>query len=165
MISVGEKIELKVYVNHDDFVSDIQTPSQSWFLLCFLHELLSSTSYSLCSGVNEHYFFAIIDWLITRNRLTWQYKLSNADSQTTYTNSWRPRAGHCTNGRSIRIGTRVKVSHLVASLPTGRQQVVFAWLVPICQQVWNNLSTVVTTLLILSYLLQGCSNKSDTVMI
>ena len=33
--------------------------------------------------------------------------------------------------------TRVKISHLVASLPTSRQQVVFALLVPSCQQVWN----------------------------
>jgi hypothetical protein len=37
-----EKIELKVYVKQHDFVSDIQTPSRSWFLLCFLHELLMS---------------------------------------------------------------------------------------------------------------------------
>jgi hypothetical protein len=34
--------ELKVYVNQHDFVSDIQTPSRSWFRLCFLHELLMS---------------------------------------------------------------------------------------------------------------------------
>jgi hypothetical protein len=45
------------------------------------------------------------------------------------------------------------------------QQVVFALLVPSCQQVWNNVLTIVTTLLILSEFLQGCSNKSDTVMI
>ena len=45
------------------------------------------------------------------------------------------------------------------------KQVVFALLVPSCQQVWNNVLTIVTTLLILSELLQGCSNKSDTVMI
>jgi hypothetical protein len=36
----GEKIKLKVYVNQHDSVSDIQTPSRSWFLLCFLHRLL-----------------------------------------------------------------------------------------------------------------------------
>jgi hypothetical protein len=48
---------------------------------------------------------------------------------------------------------------------TNCQQVVFALLVPSCQQVWNNLLTVVTSLLILSDLLQGCSNKSNTVMI
>jgi hypothetical protein len=34
--------ELKVYVNQRDSVSDIQTHSRSWFLLCFLHELLMS---------------------------------------------------------------------------------------------------------------------------
>ena len=32
-----------------------------------------------------------------------------------------------------------KISRLIASLPTSRQQVVFALLVPSCQQVWNNL--------------------------
>ena len=37
--------------------------------------------------------------------------------------------------------THVKISHLVASLPTSRQQVVFALLVPSCQQVWNKLLT------------------------
>jgi hypothetical protein len=35
--------------------------------------------------------------------------------------------------------THVKISHLVASLPTSRQQDVFALLVTSCQQVWNNL--------------------------
>jgi hypothetical protein len=39
-----EKIELKVYVNQHDSVSDIQTPSQSWFRLCFLHELSMSVT-------------------------------------------------------------------------------------------------------------------------
>ena len=38
--------------------------------------------------------------------------------------------------------THVKISHLVASLPTNRQQVVFALLVPSCQQVWNKLLTI-----------------------
>jgi hypothetical protein len=55
------------------------------------------------------------------------------------------------------------ISHLVTSLPTSRQQDVFALLVPSCQQAVN--MHLVTTLLILSDLLQGCSNKSDTVMI
>jgi hypothetical protein len=31
-------------------------------------------------------------------------------------------------------GTHAKISHLVTSLPTSRQQVVFALLVPSCQQ-------------------------------
>ena len=38
-------------------------------------------------------------------------------------------------------GTHAKISHLVASLPTSRQQVVFALLVPSCQQIWNKLLT------------------------
>jgi hypothetical protein len=40
------------------------------------------------------------------------------------------------NGNYLLNYTR-KISHLVASLPTSRQQVVFAQLVPSCQQVWN----------------------------
>ena len=44
------------------------------------------------------------------------------------------------------------------SLQTSRQQVVFARLVTSCQQ-------LATTLLILSDLLQGCSNKAVTIMI
>ena len=54
------------------------------------------------------------------------------------------------------VCTRVKISHLVTSLPTSRQEVVFALLVPSCQQVWNKL---------LTDLLQGCFNKSDKVTI
>ena len=42
--------------------------------------------------------------------------------------------------------THAKISHLVASLPTSRQQVVFALLVPICQQVWNKLLTTCNNL-------------------
>ena len=37
--------------------------------------------------------------------------------------------------------THVKMSQLVASLQTSRQQVVFARLVTSCQQVWNKLLT------------------------
>jgi hypothetical protein len=43
--------------------------------------------------------------------------------------------------------TRVKIARLVASLPTSRQQVVFALLVPNCQQVWNKLLTICNKLL------------------
>jgi hypothetical protein len=39
--------------------------------------------------------------------------------------------------------THGKISHLVASLPTSRQQVVFAMLVPSCQQVCNNLVDII----------------------
>jgi hypothetical protein len=35
--------------------------------------------------------------------------------------------------------THAKISHLVASLPTSRQQVVFALFVSSCQQAWNKL--------------------------
>jgi hypothetical protein len=70
----------------------------------------------------------------------------------------------CEQATLMQAFTRKHLTSLV-SLPTSRQQVVFALLVPCCQQVWNNLLTVVTTLLIFSNLLQGCSNKSDTVMI
>ena len=42
--------------------------------------------------------------------------------------------------------TRVKISHLVASLLTSRQQVVFALLVPSCQHVWNKLLTTCNNL-------------------
>ena len=37
--------------------------------------------------------------------------------------------------------TQVKISQLVATLQTSHQQVVFAWLVTSCQQVWNKLLT------------------------
>ena len=42
--------------------------------------------------------------------------------------------------------THVKISHLVTSLPTSRQQVVFALLVPSCQQVWNKVLTTCNNL-------------------
>jgi hypothetical protein len=49
----------------------------------------------------------------------------------------------CTKIISDQINDRIIsfISHLVASLPTSRQQVVFALLVPSCQQVWNKLLT------------------------
>ena len=42
--------------------------------------------------------------------------------------------------------THVKISQLVASLQTSRQQVVFARLVTSCQQVWNKLLTTFNNL-------------------
>jgi hypothetical protein len=42
---------------------------------------------------------------------------------------------------TITRATHVKISHLVASLPTSSQQVVFGLLVPSCQQVWKKLLT------------------------
>ena len=38
--------------------------------------------------------------------------------------------------------THVNISHCVASLPTSHQQVLFALLVPSCQQIWNKLLTI-----------------------
>ncbi len=40
---------------------------------------------------------------------------------------------------NIHTCTHAKISQLVASLPTSRHQVVFALLVPCCQQAWINL--------------------------
>ena len=48
---------------------------------------------------------------------------------------------------SVHVYTRVKISNLVASLPTSRQQVVFTLLVPSCQQVSNKLLTTCNNLL------------------
>jgi hypothetical protein len=56
--------------------------------------------------------------------------------------------------------TRVKISHLVASLPTSCGHM------HCLSQVVNKFGTkLLTTLLILSDFSQGCSNKSDTVML
>jgi hypothetical protein len=52
--------------------------------------------------------------------------------------------------RDLYACTRAKISHLVTSLSTSRQQVVFALLVPSCQQVWKKLLTT-------------CSNLVDTI--
>ena len=41
---LGEKIERKVYVNQQNFVSDIQLLIKHVFLLSFLHELLMFTN-------------------------------------------------------------------------------------------------------------------------
>jgi hypothetical protein len=52
-----------------------------------------------------------------------------------------------TNIERIRFSfTHVNILHLVTSLPTSRQQVVFALLVPSCQQVWNKLLTTCNNL-------------------
>jgi hypothetical protein len=56
----------------------------------------------------------------------------------------------CTNIERIRFSfTHVKISHPVTSLPTSRQQVVFALLVPIFQQVWNKLLTTCNNLIVI----------------
>jgi hypothetical protein len=70
------------------------------------------------------------------------------------------------HSRVISLCTRVKLSHLAASFATSCQQVVLALLVPSCQQVWNKpVTTCNNLILVLTDLLQGCSNRSDTVTI
>ena len=62
--------------------------------------------------------------------------------------------------------THVKISQLVASLQTSRQQAVFALLVTGCQQVWNKLLTTCSKLVdIVRLVIQGCSNRAVTIMI
>ena len=82
--------------------------------------------------------------------------------------------------------TRVKSSHLVTSLPTSCQQVVFVLLVPSCQQVWNKLWTTCNNLvdiirlvarlfwqvrymrvdnLVTSLLYHGCNKLVNTVFV
>ena len=62
----------------------------------------------------------------------------------------------------------VKISQLVASLQTSRQQVVFALLVTSCQQVWNKLLTTCNNLvdivrLVTRLFQQGCYNHDITI--
>jgi hypothetical protein len=58
-----------VYVNQHDFVSNIQTPSRSWFLLCFPHELLMSS----ISNVIKQYF-TLCRRFTSNNDGSWQFK-------------------------------------------------------------------------------------------
>ena len=66
--------------------------------------------------------------------------------------------------------THVKISQLVASLQTSRQQVVFARLVTSCQQVWNKLLTTCNNLvdivrLVTRLFQQGCLNHDITILL
>ena len=66
--------------------------------------------------------------------------------------------------------THVKISQLVASLQTSRQQVVFARLVTSCQQVWNKLLTTCNNLvdiirLVTRLFQQGCYNHDITILL
>jgi hypothetical protein len=107
-----------------------------------------------------HQLHILIDFVIdyTRKNLTSCSKSANKPSTSCVrtacpklSTSMEQVVNSCNNlAGIIRLVVR---SHLVASLPTSRQQVVFALLVPSCQQVWNKLLTVVTTLLVLSDLL------------
>jgi hypothetical protein len=55
------------------------------------------------------------------------------------------------------------ISHLVASLPTTRQQIVFALLVPSCQQVWNKLLTTCNNLVDIIRLVARLFNLVDII--
>ena len=71
---------------------------------------------------------------------------------------------------SLLTTTHVKISQLVASLETSRQQVVFARLVTSCQQVWNKLLTTCNNLvdivrLVTRLLQQGCYNHGVTILL
>ena len=66
--------------------------------------------------------------------------------------------------------SHVKISQLVASLYTSRQQVVFALLVPSCHQVWNNLLTTCNIVadfvrLVTSLIQQICYNHNITILL
>ena len=66
--------------------------------------------------------------------------------------------------------THVKISQLVASLQTSRQQVVFARLVTTCQQVWNKLLTTCNNLvdiirLVTRLFQQVCYNNDITILL
>ena len=66
--------------------------------------------------------------------------------------------------------TPVKISQLVASLQTSRQQAVFARLVTSCQQVWNKLLTTCSKLvdiirLVTRLFQQGCYNHDITILL
>ena len=66
--------------------------------------------------------------------------------------------------------THIKISQLVASLQTSRQQVVFARLVTSCQQVWNKLLTTWNNLvdnvrLVTRLFQQGCYNHDMTILL
>ena len=63
-----------------------------------------------------------------------------------------------------------KISQLVASLQTSRQQVVFAWLVTSCQQVWNKPLTTCNNLvdivrLVTRLFQQSCYNHHIIILL
>ena len=67
-------------------------------------------------------------------------------------------------------GTHAKISQLVASLQTSRQQVVFARLVTSCQQVWNKLLTTCNKLvhivrIVTRLFQQGCYSHDITILL
>ena len=70
----------------------------------------------------------------------------------------------------LQSSTHVKISQLVASLQTSRQQVVFARLVTSCQKVWNKLLTTCNNLvdivrLVTRLFQQDCCNHDITILL
>ena len=68
------------------------------------------------------------------------------------------------------LPTHVKISQLVASLQTSRQQVVFARLVTSCQQAWNKLLATCNNLveivsLVTRLFQQSCYNHGITILL
>ena len=68
------------------------------------------------------------------------------------------------------LSAHIKISQLVASLQTSRQQVVFPRLVTSCQQVWNKLLTTCNNLvniirLVTRLFQQGCYNHDTTILV
>ena len=66
--------------------------------------------------------------------------------------------------------THVKISQLVAGLQTSHQQVVFTWLVPSCQQVWDMLLSTWNSLveiikLVTMLFQQACYNHDITILL
>ena len=72
--------------------------------------------------------------------------------------------------RASYVAGHVKISRLVASLQTNRQQVVFARLVTSCQPLWNRLLTTCNNLvdiirLVTRLFQQGCYNHDKTILL
>jgi hypothetical protein len=113
----GEKIELQVYVNQHDSVSDIQTLSHSWFLLCFLHELLMSfttiyTKFRSGRTRNTH-SFQLVKWLWTAMHPTTSLKLNKVHSvPQTWCPELNPRQTKCS--RDVFSPTMIHISIVLA---------------------------------------------------
>ena len=67
------------------------------------------------------------------------------------------------------MNTHIRISQFVTSLLTSCEQVVFAWLVTSCQQVWNKSLTACNKLVIIRHITrlfwQGCHNHDITILL
>ena len=76
----------------------------------------------------------------------------------------------CPYGNTLSSVKHTPARRSIASLQTSRQQVVFARLVPSCQQVWNKLLTTCNNLVDITRLVtrlfqQGCYNHNITILL